>query len=132
MDYTQTLDIRRLNPETEMSQIAQEYQDIDKLQLQADRYIRGKAGMEEWARIAKRCYEMVEDAQWTPEMLAEMAEKGRAAFAWNEIKALVMMIIGYQSTVKTDLKLFPEWQGLVGLLKCSLNKQLADLVQLLL
>jgi hypothetical protein len=87
------------------------YQNTDTVLLLADRYSRGVEGMAIWATEAKKCVEMVEGKQWTDEALAALIEQDRKAFKWNEIAPIVRLVLGYQRSTKTDLKITPSWQG---------------------
>jgi hypothetical protein len=87
------------------------YQSTDTVLLLADRYARGIEGMAKWAEEAKKCTDMTEGAQWTPEALAVLEAQDRKAFKWNEIAPIVRLVLGYQRSTKTDLKITPSWQG---------------------
>jgi hypothetical protein len=97
--------------ETTDSDIILPYQHADKVLLLADRYLRGTQGMSDWVAEAKHCVEMTEGLQWTPEAIAALEASDRKAFQWNKIIALVRLVLGYQRSTKTDIKVLPNWQG---------------------
>src|SRR5574340_415299 len=105
----------------------------DTVLLLADRYLRGTQGMAKWAEEAKKCVDMTEGQQWTPEAIAALEEQDRKAFQWNEIIAIVRLVLGYQRSTKTDLKVLPNWQGFaseeVAQALTQIIKQLAEVSQ---
>lgn len=109
------------------------YQNVDTVLLLADRYMRGTEGMAEWSTEAKKCVDMTEGKQWTAEAIAALESEDRKAFQWNEIVSIVRLVLGYQRSTKTDLKVLPNWQGgatdNVANILTKVLKQLAELSQ---
>lgn len=73
----------------------------------AIRWLRAADPHYKWAKVAKRCTEMLEGLQWTEEEKAILSEISRSALTINKIAPLYRLVMGYQSSNRTDLTFLP-------------------------
>ncbi len=73
----------------------------------AHRWLRAVEPHNKWATLAKRCVEMLEGEQWTPEEKAALRQMRRTALTLNGIAPLYRLIMGYQSANRTDVSFMP-------------------------
>lgn len=72
-----------------------------------ERFERDAAGMAQWAEDAKRCVDFFEGKQWSPADIAYLEARGLPHLTINEIKPLVMLVLGYHRNNRTDAKFLP-------------------------
>lgn len=73
----------------------------------AQRWLRAVEPHNKWAEIAKKCVEMLEGEQWTPEEKAIMRQMRRTALTLNAIAPLYRLVMGYQSSNRMDVSFLP-------------------------
>jgi len=73
----------------------------------AHRYLRAVEPHNKWATLAKRCVEMLEGEQWTEGEKAALRAMRRTALTLNGIAPLYRLIMGYQSSNRTDVEFLP-------------------------
>lgn len=110
-----------------------EHHTVDKVILLSDRYNRGIDAMREWNKVARKCVDFAEGSQWENEVIQAIESQGRKAFTFNEVGVLVRLVLGYQASTKTDIKILPNWQGYsneeVAQILTMLLKQLSEVNQ---
>lgn len=82
-------------------------QDQELIRIMALRWMRAAGPHNEWAKIGKRCVEMIEGQHWTPSQKAMMQELKRSALTFNMINPLYRLIVGYQSSNRMDIAFRP-------------------------
>jgi hypothetical protein len=73
----------------------------------AHRYLRAVEPHNKWATLAKRCVEMLEGEQWSEAEKAALRAMRRTALTLNGIAPLYRLIMGYQSSNRTDVEFLP-------------------------
>lgn len=82
-------------------------QDVDRLILVGERWLRAARGMEQWSKNAKECVDFLEGRQWTEEQIAKLTAQGRPALKFNKINPYFRLVMGYFSNNKTEPKFIP-------------------------
>lgn len=82
-------------------------QDVQIIDLLAERFQRAYMGQREWAIAAKKCVEFVEGKQWSAQDLKVMEEIGKAPITINKVGPLIRLVQGYYRNNRSDEKFLP-------------------------
>ncbi len=82
-------------------------QNDDIVRRLAQRWLRAVEPHNKWAELAKRCVEMLEGEQWTEAEKMALRQMRRTALTLNGIAPLWRLVMGYQSSNRTDVAYLP-------------------------
>ncbi len=71
------------------------------------RWMRAAGPHNEWAKIGKRCVDILEGRHWTTDQLNQMSNLKRSALTLNMVSPIWRLVMGYQSANRQDVTYLP-------------------------